>query len=102
MPLTVSPREEVQDRLTEFLGQHQDVFNAPYGILTGMVPTRRGGKARQITFGCAATLDATITIYSPTYLLLACQGPMRKRLGLTSTFSNPDRLVEWIKEAMHL
>ena len=102
MPLSPSPREEIQNRIVEFLGQHQDVFNAPYGILTGLVPTARGGKARQITFGRAATLDATITIYSPSQIRMHCRGPHAKKLGLTSTFSSPEILIRWIRESMGL
>lgn len=55
-----SPREELQDQIVEFL-QSDPRFNAPYGILTGMRPYGRG-KIREVTFGIAAYLDATIEI----------------------------------------
>ncbi len=71
----MSPREEVQNRLVEFLEAHSDRFNAPYGILDGLETIGSGpGKVRTITFGVSRYLDAGITIWSPNRIQITGQG----------------------------
>ena len=60
--------QEIQVHIEQFL-KNKD-FNAPYGILTGSHVNKKGTKYLSITFGRAATLDATIEIYNRNFLIL--------------------------------
>lgn len=64
-----SPREELQQRMVDWLFARRDTFNAPYGILDGKRSIGKGF-VREITFGRCRTLDAHVTIWSPTKLVL--------------------------------
>lgn len=74
MPETISPRQQATNEVVEFLESHSGVFDAPYGILSGLENVAKGGKVRVVTFGCARTLDATVTVWSPTRLTVRAQG----------------------------
>jgi hypothetical protein len=64
----MSEREELQVRLGCWI---ENWATAPYGVIPSMyTPASGRGKARVITFGLAATLDATVTIWSATQLYL--------------------------------
>ncbi len=71
----MSEREQIQETLANFLIDHGDKFNAPYGVLTGTEPFGRG-KVRTITFGVARYLDATINIISADLLQIQGQGAL--------------------------
>lgn len=65
----MSPREQLQERIYQWLSERIDTFHAPYGVLTGLhTPESGRGKVRTITFGCARTLDACLYIWSPNRL----------------------------------
>jgi len=58
--------------LVEYLvnwAQSKD-FNAPYGVLTGEHVNKNGYKYKSVTFGRARTLDATVEIYNPRFIIL--------------------------------
>lgn len=57
-------RLAIQEELYDFLTDHADVFNAPYGILKGVHVNYYN-----ITFGIAGRVDAEIHIYNPKWLL---------------------------------
>ena len=71
-----SKREQVQDELVEFINRQS--YDAPYGVLEGVKDLPKGGKARTITFGIAATLDAELVIWTPERFTLRTQGPMSR------------------------
>jgi hypothetical protein len=66
----MSQREELTTRIETFI-REQGVFNAPYGILTRK---HESGSYREITFGRARFLDATVRVYGPQYLMVKWQG----------------------------
>lgn len=65
----MSEREQLQQRITAWLTARRDTFSAPYGVLDSVRKLRRGA-VRTITFGRARTLDANLTIWSPTNMTL--------------------------------
>ena len=62
----MSPREQVQLQLLEFLRTHRRTFDAPYGILDGVHTMKSGGKFRVVVYGVCRHLDAQVAIFSPT------------------------------------
>jgi len=63
----MSPREELANRIADWLDARTNVFSAPYGVIRGLhTPENGRGKARILTFGIAARLDATLMIWSAT------------------------------------
>ena len=76
----MSPREEAQNKLVDWLETTSGKWNAPYGILPGLENLKRGGKVRTITFGMARWLDATAYIWSPTKITFMAAGPASTRL----------------------
>lgn len=83
---------EVQDLLEKFIRECD--FNAPYGILTGEGKSSKGKSFKSITFGRAATLDASIEIYGERFMLLKTS---RGRHYDTGLYSNIEQLKEAIK-----
>ncbi len=83
----MSPREQAQIEIVEFLTQHESHFNAPYGIIDSLESFGKG-KLRTITFGVSRYLDASISIYSPTKIVVKCQG------GLDYKFEGTYRSVQ--------
>lgn len=76
MKFHTSEREMIQDDLVDFI---RDLgYNAPYGILTNLKTLPRGGKVREITFGMARTLDATITIWAPNRIDVSAGGALSR------------------------
>lgn len=64
----MSDREQLQQRLAAWIGTWA---TAPYGVITNLRLRMDGpGKYRSITFGLAGTLDASLTIWSPTRLVV--------------------------------
>lgn len=76
----VSPRALAVTELVGFLQEHASVFNAPYGVLSSLDLLPKGGRVRTVTFGCAATLDATVQVWSPTRLTVSARGPAGRSL----------------------
>ena len=76
----MSPREEIQNQLVDWLETTSGKWTAPYGILPAMETLPKGGKVRIITFGVARYLDATIYIWSPTKFTFKAQGSMARKL----------------------
>lgn len=84
----MSPRETLQVELASKLSGDKR-WNAPYGVLTSRTP-----KYRSITFGRAATLDAEIRIYHPTFILLRWQTANRSFAHKgQQVFSDPTELM---------
>jgi hypothetical protein len=52
------------ERLAEVIRRRADIYTAPYGVLTGLTPSPRGGFARTVVFGRARVLDASLVIWS--------------------------------------
>lgn len=75
----MSEREQIEERLVSYLEGQTYRFTAPYGVLTGMLPVGKGGYLRQITFGVARYLDATITIYTPKKIAIRGQGALARK-----------------------
>lgn len=64
MEVEMSVRQNLQEQFYRLIcGMN---FDAPYGVLLGQESA--GSKARTITFGRRATLDATIRIFSPSFI----------------------------------
>lgn len=93
----MSPREQAQNRIVEWLEAHSDKFNAPYGILPGLTTLPSGGKVREITFGQARYLDATITIWRSDHIEVSGRGPAIQNIG--HEFHSVDALLNAL-EAM--
>ncbi len=75
----------------KYLEEHSNYFNAPYGICSGIVPFGKG-KIREIGFGVARYLDASIRIYSPNKITVRGQG------GLSYKFEGDFNGVQSLKE----
>lgn len=92
-----SPREQVQDRLVEFLEEHSNVFTAPYGVLPGLQKVKNGpGKVRTVTFGLARFLDATAYIWSPVKISVDAAGPAMHRIA--GNYATVDELIKTLNE----
>ena len=76
----MSPREQLQHRLVDWLEAYPARFTAPYGILPGLEDLPKGGKVRTVTFGVARYLDATVYIWSPNRLTVKAQGPLAYKI----------------------
>ena len=67
----MSQREDLTRRIVLWLQERQQTFSAPYGVLDSLKPVDgRSGYFRQITFGIARIMDATIDVWSPTNLVV--------------------------------
>jgi|SRR5579859_880139 len=82
----MSEREEFTQALADIIREMRR-WTAPYGIIVGMHAEGRG-KVRTITFGVARLLDATVKVYSSSYIVLESQGPMAQ-FGSPITFRTP-------------
>lgn len=60
--------QEIQERI--YMWALYKDFNAPYGVLTGQHTSQNGKPFRTVTFGRARTLDATVEIYNPSFIVL--------------------------------
>jgi hypothetical protein len=98
----MSPREEVQGVLVAFLMKHNDTFNAPYGVAPALSPAPNNGrgKVRTVTFGIAATLDATAYIWSVSNVIVAAQGPYAR--SVQGKYANVDELIQKLKSGFQL
>ena len=75
----MSPREQAQIRILQWLIDHQDKFNAPYGIIDSLQNVGKG-KVRTITFGQSRWLDCTVSIWSPNRITVDAQGPASRNI----------------------
>lgn len=91
----MSPREEAQTKLVTWLVEHSTLFNAPFGVLTGLDPIARGGKVRSVTFGCARTLDAYVMIFSTSKIVIEGRGPLSTKVS--GTFDSVDAVISHLK-----
>ena len=87
----MSAREEAQKKLVEFLLEHREKFNAPYGILDGLKPMGRG-KVRTITFGIARYLDAEILIYKENNISINGSGALVSKY--CGHFTSVEQVIE--------
>lgn len=67
---TQSPRAAVAAAIAKVQRCGSACNAAPYGIIEGTHGSGYGRKARAITFGVARYIDATILVWSPTYIIL--------------------------------
>jgi len=95
----LSPMAEAAKKLYEFLLDHSDVFNAPYGIIDGLNPVGKG-KVRGITFGICRTLDAHATIWGPNKIVVEGQGPAS--CDLDGEYHSVEELAAKLTELYHL
>lgn len=61
-------KSDVQEQIYQWACSKD--FTAPYGVLTGSQINRQGRQFLTVTFGRARTLDATVEIYSDSFILL--------------------------------
>tara|TARA_B110000503_G_C6840561_1_gene286669 strand:+ start:173 stop:442 length:270 start_codon:yes stop_codon:yes gene_type:complete len=73
--------------IREFLQDHSDVFNAPYGILSV-----ESSHPKRMTFGIARILDASVEIYGPKFILLRTSRHPKR------VFKSVDELLEMLRE----
>ncbi len=64
----MNAREDFTNQLTDKILEIRD-WSAPYGIITALTASASRTPPR-ITFGLARTLDASVDVYSETYLVL--------------------------------
>lgn len=64
----MSTAQQIQQQVYDWACGHG--FTAPYGVLAGQGTSRRGTPFYTVTFGYAATLDATVEIYNPRFMRL--------------------------------
>lgn len=86
----MSEREQIQDRLEQFLINNG--LNDVYGVLTDLVTLKDGRKIRQVTFCKARTLDGTVSIYSPSFFTV------RTNRTRTEAFRSVDEVEQYILE----
>ena len=75
--------------------ENENYFNAPYGILSGLVQFGKG-KVREITFGVSRYLDATIHIWSEKKIIVRGQGGLLYKFE--GQFSFADELIQHFKQ----
>lgn len=95
----MSAREELAGRIETFL-RDLGTFNAPYGVLSGK---HTSGTYREITFGRARWLDATVRVYGPQFLMVKWRGSIRSEGGVSGStiFKGPkaeQELFDYLKE----
>lgn len=87
----MSDRSILADKLTQYLNDAPDVWNAPWGVISEMSTDK---KYREIVFGRAAILDATIRVYSPTYVTVKWRTAIRRTAASGfEVFKGP---AEWV------
>jgi len=91
MTKPMSERERVHKRLFDHLVEHKDVWTAPYGIEASVRRLSRGGAVREILFGTARYLDATILVWSPDRIVIDAEGPLAYEVA--GTYSTPDEAI---------
>ena len=89
----MSARREAFDRLVSWLNSNPSTFNAPYGVLEGTIDGKYYGSvvAYTVTFGCAATLDATVKVFSEKRLELESRGYYTR---LNGVYKSVEELIE--------
>jgi len=93
----MSKRKEDFDRLVECLEFYQTTFNAPYGIITSTIPGKAKGSviAYTVTFGKAATMDATAKVFSVNKVVLETRGRYEY---INGTYDSVDILIQALRE----
>jgi len=61
---------DIQEAVYAWAMERSDVFNAPYGVLTGCESDKGNRQRWTVTFGIAHVLDVTVTIYNPGFIIL--------------------------------
>jgi len=86
-----SPREQIQIDLVNWLNDHSNKYDAPYGVIPDMESLPKGGKVRTVTFGVARYLDATVIIWSPKQITVRARGALAYKF--TGTFNSLAELL---------
>ena len=60
--------QQIQEHI--FAWADSNIFDAPYGVLTGKHTNNKGKSYLSVTFGKARTLDATVEIYNRNFIVL--------------------------------
>lgn len=93
----MSPREQIQNQVVEYLEQHSNRFNAPYGIIPSLNPIKGNkGKVRTITFGVSRYLDACVYIWSLNHITVQAQGALTYKIG--GDYRNVTELLEALEK----
>lgn len=95
----MSVREEIQNALYKYFSERQNMYNAPYGVLTGLYTARNGGKYRTVTFGISRLLDAVIYIMTPDKLRLEYNTAIRALNSNESIdFTNFQAVIDYFRQ----
>lgn len=88
----MSARHDDFDRLVDGLRLYDDVWNAPYGIIESEMKGASEGSviAYTVTFGCSATVDAEVLVYSTSRVVLKSRGRMEH---LNGSYKSVDHLL---------
>lgn len=95
----MSKREQVQEEIAGWIREHQDYFDAPYGVIEGLQKFGRG-KKRTVTFGVSRYLDAEVSILGENKINLFGRGGIAKNWGIEyrREFSSVDELIEFLSK----
>jgi hypothetical protein len=92
----MSPREQAQNEIAEWLENHTGRFTAPYGVIAGTRDLPKGGKVREVVFGVARYLDASVTIWSPTKIQVRGQGALESKVH--GDFNSVKSVIEHLEK----
>jgi hypothetical protein len=92
----VSEREAVQAAIVAHLTERRRYWSAPYGVIAGLQDLPRGGKVRNVTFGVARFLDAHVTVWTPTRIVVEAEGPLASRVE--GEFASVEDLIDRLAE----
>lgn len=96
----MSARHDDFDRLVDGLQLYDDIWNAPYGIIEGQQNGAAAGSvvAYTVTFGCSATVDAEVLVYSTSRIVLKSRGRMEH---LNGSYKSVDHLLVALNKFAH-
>ena len=93
--INMSKRAEAANKIVNYLTSELNKFNAPYGVLSSEIPIGKG-KIRQITFGIARYLDATINIYSEKRFKIQGRGALASKYN--GDFESVEQVIEHLSK----
>ena len=59
---------EIRDAIVEFVHEHNERFNAPYGVIYNEGVDKKNRKIQRVVFGIARYLDCEINVYSKSFI----------------------------------
>jgi hypothetical protein len=89
----MSARSELFGKLCGWLEEHEDAFDAPYGVVESTIPGKYPGSvvAYTVTFGCSRTWDATVTVRDEHTVTLESRGHFTR---LNGSYPSVEALIE--------